>query len=442
MRKQVKDFIDATRRAVCLFTAIALVASGMTLFWQGGYASAAVITSRSVQIGSSLASASTDYKFSFVPATAAPIQGLKFQACTTALGSCTAPAGLSFSTAGATGTVSTGSTWTTTTNFAKQTGSNDCVSSASILCANRTAASNETGSTVRSVTFTTVTNPNATICASNVCTYFIRITTYNNNTWTVGGIVDNGTVATSLTSQLTVNAFVQEQLTFCVGQTSVNNATSAIADCTALGTASVNLGTLTPSSTSVTPVTSNGGDGMNAGIQVSTNAANGTNVYYSAVQQSGTNHAGALRVAGQTCNAGTVVYDSCINSQATQATITANSSSEVFGMTIAGINCQNTNAYSCVFSTGVYNLQRDAEYDGNGANTFVSDADLVGATTNGGYAWNETANSATQIASSASSTIKVIDKETLILKFAASPALVTPTGSYTAKADFVAAPAF
>jgi hypothetical protein len=42
------------------------------------------------------------------------------------------------------------------------------------------------------------------------------------------------------------------------------------------------------------------------------------------------------------------------------------------------------------------------------------------------------------IASSAGSTVKQIDDEALILKFAAHPLITTPFGTYQAQADFIA----
>jgi hypothetical protein len=112
-------------------------------------------------------------------------------------------------------------------------------------------------------------------------------------------------------------------------------------------------------------------------------------------------------------------------------------------MTIAGINCGSTSAYSCDFSTGTTNLVRNAEYDGNGGNTYVADSDQVtSGTTSAGYAWEANPATTTTIASSTGSTVKVVDDEALVLKFAALSGITTPTGSYTVQADFIATATF
>jgi hypothetical protein len=430
----VREALDRMKRVTLLTVAVIVATVPIMLLNQT--ASAAQVTSRSLLISTAQASASATYTFGLVPATAAAIQGLKFQACTTALGACTAPTGLSFSGAGATGIVSG---WTTNTNFTTGAGANDCTASASILCANRTAASNETGAGIRTVAFTTITNQNNTNCSSAAnCTFFVRLTTYNLTTYTVGSTVDTGTVASSTTQLFTVNAAIQEQLTFCVGATTVNDSNTTTPPlCASVSGTSLNLGTLTSSNTSVSPVlVGNGGDGNNGIAELSTNATNGSTVAYDAKQQAGTLHLGTLRVAGATCLAGAVTNDQCINAiGTTQSTITAGT--EAYGMTIAAVNCKATTAYACSFTGATYNLIRNANYDGTGANTYPTDTDLVAGTTNAGYAWDETGATST-IASSTT----VVDKEALILKFATTPNIVTPSGSYTALADFVATPTF
>jgi len=264
------------------------------------------------------------------------------------------------------------------------------------------------------------------------------MTTYSDTAYTVGNTVDTGTVASSTTQNLTVNFAIQEQLTFCIGTTTIDDSnTSTPPACSGISGTSLNLGTAGSTVVSVSPVSAgNGGDGNNGIAELSTNASNGATVTYDAVHQTGTNHQGTLRVVGASCNAGNVNYDQCINAiGTTQATLTAGT--EDFGMTIAAVNCMATTAYSCSFTGNTYNLRRNANYDGTGGNTYPTDANLVAGTTNAGYAWDETGTTTT-IASSST----VIDKEALILKFAATPNIVTPTGSYTAKADFVATPTY
>jgi hypothetical protein len=74
----------------------------------------------------------------------------------------------------------------------------------------------------------------------------------------------------------------------------------------------------------------------------------------------------------------------------------------------------------------------------SGTNNLKASSNYIGATatsygTSSGFAWVES-GAATQIASSTT----VVDDEALILKFAATPAVTTLFGSYTAQTDFVA----
>jgi len=437
MRQHCINILVQTRRGLLLLAACLIVAAGLTPIINAGNASAAQVTSRSLAIGSGLPSASTTYTFGLVPGTTAAIQGLKFQACTAAIGACTAPTGFTFTGVGATGTMVG---WTTNgVAFATGAGANDCITSASVLCANRTAATAETGAGVRTVAFTTITNPSGASCATVNCTFFIRMTTYSTNTYTVVSIVDTGTVASSTTQSLTVNATIQETLTFCIGATAIDDSnTTTPPICSSVSGTSLSLGTLTSADVSVSPVSvPNGGDANNGIAELSTNATNGATVTYDATQQAGTNHRGTLRVAGATCNASAgITNDQCINAiGTTQGTLTPGT--EAYGMTIAAVNCKATTAYACSFTGGTYHLTRDTQYDGTGGNTYPTDANLVGTTTNAGYAWDETGTPDT-IATAAT----VVDKEALILKFATTPNIVTPAGTYTAQADFVATPTF
>jgi hypothetical protein len=436
MWQNCKTTLTEIRRALLLLGSLLILSSGLTPLLNFGDASAAQVTQRSLTIGSAQTSASTTYTFAFVPNTSSAIQSLKLQACTTAIGACTAPAGISFSTAGVTGTV-TG--WTTNTNFTTGAGSNDCTASVSILCATRTAATAESTTGQRSVAFVTVTNPNGTSCATVNCTFFVRMTTYSVTNYLVGNIVDTGTVASSTTQSLLVNFAIQEQLTFCIGTTTVDDSdTTTPPLCSSVSGTSLNLGTASSTNVSVSPVTvGNGGDGNNGIAELSTNASTGATVAYDAIQAgSGTNHLGTLRVTGAACNAGAVNTDQCIDAiGVTHGTLTAGT--EHFGMTIAAVNCKATTAYTCSFTGGTYHMTRNANYNGTGGNTYPTDTNLVGGTTNALYAWDETGTTET-IASSST----VVDKEALILKFAATPNIVTPTGAYTVKGDFVATPTF
>jgi hypothetical protein len=220
-------------------------------------------------------------------------------------------------------------------------------------------------------------------------------------------------------------------LAFCVGATTVDDATTTPgAACANITGTDVDLGIIDSGAVSISPVSvGNGGDGENGIAMVRTNAVNGVVIDYKAIQNTSS---GKLKVTGATCS-GTDPTDQCFNSSGTtQNSMVAGT--EEFGMTVAGVNCGSVASYTCTFSSGAYNLARDTEYDGAGSNTYTA-----GAGNN--YAWDDSGN-ADRIASSAGSAVKVVDDEALILKFAATSAITTPTGSYTVQADFIATPTF
>jgi hypothetical protein len=409
-----KNFFGKAKKSLYLFVASIMVFSFASLLFNKDV-QAAQLTSRSLTLSTAVPSnASATYTFGFSLATAGAVQGLQFEFCDDALGTCDAPTGLDVSG----GAFDSQGSWDNATNFAFDgTGANDCTAAANVLCANRTEPGSEsTGA--RTIAFDTITNP-----STANSTFFVRITTYSNNTY--GTSVDNGTVASAVTQTLTILATIEEILNFCIGTTSVDDATTSVGgDCSAVSGTTVNLGILDSSSVSESPVAaSNEGNEVNGVAMLRTNASSGAAVSYKAIQQTGTNHQGTLRVSGATCNAGDVNTDQCIDAAGTAQT-TFSAGTEEYGMTIAGVNCGSVTAYSCTFATGSYNLARDANYDGDGADTYG---------TSEGYAWDET-GTADQVASSSGA----VDDEALILVFAATPNIITPTGSYQAQGDFIA----
>ncbi len=438
MNKALQNFKNYLHRPAFIVTALLLATVTLAPLVLGGTSSAAQLTNRSLTISSGIPGATgVTYTYGLKVLTATqPVQGVEFQACTAALGTCTAPTGLSFSSA----TLSGQTGWDAGAAFTLDgTGANNCIPSASELCIKRTDATNETA-TAKTVVFSTNTNPTGA-----PVTFFVRITTYNVNTYTTGGIVDTGTTAAATTQTLTVNAAVQEVLSFCVGNTSVNDGTTVVSGtgCAGISGTSLNLGTLQNSQTNVSPVpVINGGDNNNGVAMLQTNASNGASVVYQAIQQSGgTQHQGSLKVSGASCTNDGVVpststVDQCINSAgASRVTLTAGT--EMFGMTIAAVNCNGLTAYTCTYAGGTYHLTRATNYNATAANTYTTDSGLVSGTTNASYAWDES-GSAVQVASSST----VVANEALILKFAATPNITTPTGAYTAQANFVATPTY
>jgi hypothetical protein len=400
------------------------------------------ITNRSLTISSGVPSkTNVTYSFTFTVASTAQVQGLKFKACTTAVGTyaggtCTAPTGMSGAGNGfSNAAFNSQSGWQGATNFAADaTGANDCTPSANVLCANRTDTSSQTV-TSRTISFNTIKNPSSTNTA-----FYVSISTYTTVNYTVPSLTDFGTTASAVVQTLTTNAAVAEVLNFCIGSTLVDDTTTNVAnDCSALTGTAINIGTLDTSAVNISPVTTNGGDSQNGVAMVRSNAGNGTVIAYDAIQQSGTNHQGTLRISGATCNAVSNTFtDSCINA-AGPAQTPFIAGTEMFGMTIAGINSGSTTSYTCTYGTPPGNtcdLKPLSNYLGSGTS---GSTEAYG--TGNGFAWDET-GTAVNIASSSSSTVKQIDDESLILKFAATPSITTPFGPYAAQTDFIAVPTY
>lgn len=214
---------------------LGLLAIVLLLAYCPNIASAAQITGRKVVIGSSVANASTTYSFTFTAPSATAVKSIGFAACVAASGACVTPAGFSSgsSTLASQSGIGTG-VWSVNTSTAGEL---------RVFNDGTNATGPSAGATVN---FAAVHNPSAVNS-----TFFMRITTYSDVSWTTA--IDTGTVAASTAGQITVTASVDETLTFT------------------LANATVALGTLSASTT---------GTGTSSMI-VATNAATGYSVSYS-----------------------------------------------------------------------------------------------------------------------------------------------------------------
>ena len=269
-------------RAIQVIAVFALVVIGFPL----GRADAAQLTSRKLTLSSSAASGTNvTYTFNFTPPTATNVKSVNIDFCTTASGACdpTTPTGVPsgiVTTGAAVGSVTglgSGGTWTGT-----------FTTNGRIRIANGSSTGAPSAATV---SFTGVTNPSTTNA-----TFYARITTYSDATWTTS--IDSGTVAASTANQITVSASVDETLTFC-------SATSGItsSSCSGATGSTLNLGTLT------TATTGSGTSQLGA-------ATNGSSGY-------------AITVAGATLTSGSFT----ITANSTNATSTQGT--EQFGLNLA-----------------------------------------------------------------------------------------------------------
>ena len=426
----------SARRALVILQALVLATGAVLPFVLSTSASAAQLTNRSVSSTTAVPSATTTLTFQFRLPSNGVIQAVQVEFCDAPLGTCATTNTPNIASA-AYGSIN--ANWTNATAFGTLSLINGYSGGTSnTIQVIRTQAASETQSGVldRTISFTGIVN-NAGVNKS----YYprIRLYTVNSGITSATATLHDGAVAQSTAQTLTINARVQEVLSFCIGSTTVDDATTSIVtDCSTATGSSVDLGVIGSGSVSVTPVPvttgANGtaGDNKNAYAMIQTNAQNGATIQYKSVQETSS---GKLKVVGAACS-GTVTTDQCFNSSAAQATFTAGT--EKFGMTIAGVNCASVGAnYTCTFASGLTNLQPQTGYIGA---TYVNGTSATyGSST--GYKWDDTGTTNT-IASSGSSATKVIANEALVLKFAATSSLTTPTGQYQTQADFIATPTF
>jgi hypothetical protein len=168
---------------------------------------AADVTARSLTLGSSAASASTTYSFSFKAVSATAVKSVDFQACTTAQGTCTA-----LTSGFATGSALTGQP----TNLGAASGWTVDNTSGHLRLKNASNATAQSTTLNATISFSGVTNINT----DNTSFYF-RITTYSDATYTT--VIDGpSTVAASTAKPIVLSGTMPESLVFCTGGTVPN----------------------------------------------------------------------------------------------------------------------------------------------------------------------------------------------------------------------------
>jgi hypothetical protein len=211
MKKQLSPRISPIRILSIAVLVIVLVSQIFPI----GMASAAQITARSLTLqagatdGGSKPSGVVNHFFSFTIPTAGNVGSIKFEYCTLAAGTCTAPTGLTTTSATlGSETGVTGFTMVNTTDDAPYL--------------TRTAA-NVAASTPVTYQLATITNPSTTNQ-----TFFVRISTYTEAA--LGGtITDTGVVAASTATPIELEGIMPESLVFCTGATVTT--TLGVPDC-------------------------------------------------------------------------------------------------------------------------------------------------------------------------------------------------------------------
>lgn len=264
------------------------------------------------------------------------------------------------------------------------------------------------------------TNPNNT--------FYARIYIYNTNApaaianpVSTTNVIHYGGIAMSTAEQLTITARVQEILEFCVGD--AETVAAGTDDCSDISGNDIDMGVLSfaainlAGGASCNTVTGEDSCGY---AMVRTNAAYGAVVDYFANNGNANDsevdgfNDGHLAVAGQNCAFPATSVDQCINSGGTTAS-TLTAGVEEFGMAVRSVDTTGS-------STPTANLIRDAQYDFTGSNEYAFDGS--GATD--------------RIASATT----VVDDEMLVLDWAGTSAITTPTGLYSTVLTFIATSTF
>jgi hypothetical protein len=258
-----------------------------------------------------------------------------------------------------------------------------------------------------------VNNPSNTTSGNNNDSFYVRVyvfagtspTAYNQASPPLG--VYEGGIAMSTADQITLSARVQERLTFTVGTELDGN------NCAAIAGTTVDLGVLDTGNINRISTQPTGGDLDVACAEVTTNAANGVNVYYIGDD---------LKVTGASCSGSTEDdagaasdVDKCINadsdgSAGTSTVIVAGD--EQWGMAAPETPDNGTTSN---------NLTAVGAYDESVANQFSFQP-----------------NVATLIGSSST----VVDQESLEIDMAGTASITTPTGLYTTTLTFIATATF
>ena len=431
--------VHTPRRFLLVALALALAVGSVLPFLPSKEATAAQLTSRKATINKSAVN-SSDVEFAFaysIGNTTNTKAGIIYEFCTTPLGACSLPAGMNVQTSNSHDSQSgwpTNGTAFAPVSEAADVGECTLNTNSYMICYSRDEAV-ATGTTGGAVTHTIsgITAP------SSIQSVYVRISLYTNDDFLTGnqlqssGTDDVGTVAVAFVDQLTVNGRVQERLEFCVaGIDDDDSLPSAVSTCSALSDSNVDLGTIDNTAiqrTPVEPTATNGADDDYGIAMANTNASGGLVVSFFPEQDTGgSNEQFSFRVDNAPCDAGQPSsVDQCfIDASAAGEAFVAGT--ERFGMHIPCIDTTQGTTSNLGSVPGAYN---------NADNDTSSSADCEGTDAGNDFAWNESLTAAT-IASSST----IVDDEIIKLRFGATAAATTPTGSYTVVVNYIATPTF
>lgn len=380
------------KRSTYVLLAMALSVGGLIPILNAHASAYTQLTSRSIQMSSSAASATgVSYLVTFTASTGA--KNVRIDFCSNSplyTDSCTAPSG--FTAASATFTAGT---QTSGWSIASQSANQVTVSNASAYSAG-----------VVTYTLGTITNPTAT------GTFYARIYTYvaQTNDYTSaavpGTVADFGGIALSTANLISITAKVQETLTFCVSGTDLSPSST----CTSATVPTLTLGHGSPAVLDQTAV-----DTASAYTQVSTNASGGISMR---MKSSNTCSNGGLSSnGGTTCNIPGVASGTPAGSVA-QA-ITAGTAA--YGLYVANSTANTVGGTGTITPDGTYH---------DGSHTTIP-TDLF-------YGMDQGASGVTStygdIVAASTAPLSLVNNQ---LVFAATASLTTQAGIYTVNESII-----
>lgn len=453
-----------SRRFFALLAVLALVFAAIAPLLTGNIANALELDQRNTVIDKAYVDATdVEYVFNFRIPTGGDtaVQGIKIQWCSGARQeTCTAPTGTGFTVAAATIDAQNfpddggpSDTAFTDGGSADEGECNESTNAAYEICIERTDTDIVDTDTDLSLTISGITHPDTTQ------SIYPHMYLYDNATFTDNGgteyddAVHFGITAVAIVDQITVTATVAEYLEFCVGTEDADWAdgtldnVDGVETCSDFTDTSLNIGTVTFNTVCFTddseiPANENlceNADYRKAGYaMVSTNASDGVTISYIAEQdQTGgaAGELGTLRIPGEDCTVAPTNERGCFAAAGTTS-IGFTAGTENFGMTVRDIVQNGDAGYNG--QVGTANLSRDTAYNGDG-----NPLDTEGCADNGTtpdidcWAWDDS-GSPDVIASSTG----VVDREHLVMSFAAAASLLTPTGTYSVTSTYIATPQF
>jgi hypothetical protein len=225
--------------------------------------------------------AKAKHTYDFLIGTAGAVQSLLIQYCTTPLldTTCTAPTGMDASTvasiAAQSGGGATAFTLDTTTSVTSggYFATYPCASRAHCITLQRTGGASISAAQAINLAFGTGGGTDWIKNPTSAGTFYVRIYTFSNNTYTLANMIDEAAVAGSVSPTIDITAKVQEKLNFSVSATWV----APTAACTALsGSGAIPLGDPTNGVLDIATAYD-----AHSYFRLNTNAQNGTAVYYS-----------------------------------------------------------------------------------------------------------------------------------------------------------------